>query len=318
MTWTTHRVTTTDSRIGVTVHRWDSGVEGPRLVVLGGVHGDEVGGIVAAAQLTQQPLPLVCGVLEVIPVVHEAAHQGFVRTGPDDGRDLARTFPGDARGSATERLADLVRREIIGAADGLIDLHTSARDADLPLFAGALGVGPSADACTSMALAFGLEVVWTHPAVGEGRTLTMAEERGIPAMYVESPRGGVLRGRVTEQYVAGVLRVAQAWGMLAPGTDAAAGPPGLWLVGSGDTDSFSPAACDGFFLAEVELLARVHTGQRVGCILAADGPDPRCSELAEVTASADGHVVFLRTLAPVTAGTPLVSVCPSRPVPTTH
>lgn len=297
---------------GVTRHRLDSGRPGPRLLVLGGVHGNEIGGIVGAGRVTLTDWPLVAGRLDVVPITHEAANLAFVRTGPQDGRDLARTFPGDPGGSPTQRLADLVKRELIDRCDGLIDLHTSAVDADLPLFAGSLDDGtPHGDASRAMARAFGLDVVWSHPEVGPGRTLAVADERRVPAMYVESRTGGVLDPVVLDAYTAGVLRVAQAWGMVPPGTVPVAAPPTRRLRGNGNTDTFTPAPIDGYFVAHVEMLATVTRGQVVGLLV-----DHRGTTTAEVTAAKDGTVVFLRRLAPVTAGTPLVSVCDEDPAPT--
>lgn len=307
--WTSRRVGEPEPGIGVTVHRLDSGRPGPRLLVVGGVHGNEIGGIVGAGRLTRQPWPLIAGSLEVVPVLHEAAHAAFVRTGPADDRDLARTFPGDPDGSPTERLAHLVLTQLITGADGLIDLHTSSPDADLPFFAGAYGDdSPVAQRSTAMARAFGLEVLWTHPTVGAGRTLSVAAERGIPAMYVESRTGGVLAEPVIAAYSEGVLRVCEAWGLLPAGTAPPGVPLRLWLHGSGDTDTFTPAERDGYFLAEVDLLDPVRAGDRIGRVI-----DFADRVVAPVLAAADGRVVFLRRAAKITAGTPLVSVCPEHP-----
>ncbi len=302
--WQTERVTSPDGSVGVTVHRCVSTAPGPRLLVLGGVHGNEIGGILGAGRVAATPLPLMAGSITVIPVTHEAAHSAFVRTGPADGLDLARTFPGDPLGSPTEQVAAVVAG-LIAEHDGLIDLHTSSQDADLPLFAGTLSTGPQGEANLAMINAFGLDTIWSHPEVGPGRTLTVAEELGIPAMYVESPRGGVVDPVVVEQYANGVLRVAQSWGLLPSDTVPTARQPRLHLTGNGNTDTFTAAEVDGWFAAEATMLDPVHAGDRVGVVLDHSG-----HPISEVRAAADGHIVFLRTLAPVTAGTPLVSVCP--------
>ncbi|MGD7704672.1 succinylglutamate desuccinylase/aspartoacylase family protein [Microlunatus sp. Y2014] len=297
---------------GVTRYRLDSGRPGPRLLVLGGVHGNEIGGIVGAGRVTLTDWPLVAGRLDVVPITHEAANLAFVRHGPADGRDLARTFPGDPHGEPTERLAALVRDELINDCDALIDLHTSAVDADLPDFAGSLhDHTPYGDNCRALALAFGLDTVWGHPDLPPGRTLSAAADRQIPAMYVESRRGGVLDATMLAHYRDGVVRVAERLRIVAPGTAPAASPLRRLLQGNGDTDTFTAAPTDGWFVAHVELLTAVRQGQTVGSVI-----DHRGATLAEVTAARAGTVVFLRRLAPVTTGTPLVSVCPEIPLPT--
>jgi predicted deacylase len=306
--WTTRRVDTADGAIGVTVHTLTAAAEGPSVVVLGGVHGNEIGGIVAAGQLTATVRELRAGTVQVVPVAHEAAHAAFSRTGPADGGNLARSFPGRADGAPTDRLAALIGERLIRDADVLLDLHTSSPDADMPFFAGGLDDGsPAATRGTELAVAFGAGVVWTHPSLGEGRTLTLAHELGIPALYVESPRGGVLDRRFLDGYVVGVRRVLSALDMLADDVPPAR-PPELWLHGEGDTDAFAPTPVDGWFVGEVELLDAVVDGQLLGRVVDRYGA---CRH--EVVAPSAGVVMTLRTAANVVAGTPLVGIAPPRP-----
>ncbi len=306
--WTQQRVATSDGAIGVTVHTVRSRIDGPRVLVLGGVHGNEIGGIVAAGMLTTEPIELRSGTLSVVPITHEAAHRCFARTGPDDDGNLARSFPGALEGTPTERLAALIGERLISHADVLIDLHTSSPDADMPFFAGGLDDGSSVGTRgTELAVAFGAGTVWTHPQVGVGRTLTQAQRLGIPAIYVESPRGGVLNRVLLDAYVAGVRRVLGAVDMLAV-EGPPAEPPRLWLHGDGDTDAFLPTPVDGWFLGEVSLLDVVVAGQRLGRVV-----DYRGTPLYDVVAPSGGVVATLRTAAPVTTGTPLIGVAAIRP-----
>lgn len=308
VTWAKHRVVgqTVDDP-GVDVYELDSGVPGPTVLVLGGVHGNEVGGIVAAGQLTRTRWPLRAGRLRVVPVTHEAAYAADSRVGPGDGLNLARVFPGRPDGSATERLAHLVTDELLRSADVLVDLHTSSPDTDMPLFAGCLDDGSAAaNRAVELVLAFGAPVVWTHARLGPGRTLTMALDLGIPAIYAESPAGGVLSAGHLDAYVSGVRRVLAALAML---DDA---PPGetspLWLHGDGDVDAFSQVTVEGLFSAETELLNWVEAGQVLGIVV-----DIRARLLERVLAPDTGHVVTLRRTAHVRPGTPVAGIAPVRP-----
>jgi len=308
--WTSERLGSRRPGIGVTRYRLTGAAPGPRLVVLGGVHGNEIGGIVAAGRLTTMDIPLAAGTLDVVPVTHEAANEGFVREGPADGRNLARTFPGDPSGSPTQRVAALVTDRVIEGADALIDLHTSSPDAEMPLFAGSLHDGsPAGDGGVRMAIAFGAGVLWTHPGLGPGRTLTAAAARKIPSMYVESPRGGVLSEAAVSVYVTGVLRVAALLGMLPRDAVTPAESPAVWFHGNGDTDTFSLASQDGYFLADGELLQRVRAGETLGRVL-----DVRGQELERVVAAADGVITYLRRTARVRPGDSLAQVTPERSV----
>ncbi|GAB3609317.1 succinylglutamate desuccinylase/aspartoacylase family protein [Humibacter ginsengiterrae] len=309
-TWTRSRIGDERPGIGVTLYRLSAAVPGPRLVVLAGVHGNEIGGILAAGRLTRTPLPLAAGMLDVVPVTHEAANEAFLRESPADGGNLARLFPGDPQGPPTARLAALVAERVIDGADAMIDLHTSSPDADLPLFAGSLHDGSAAgDAGVRMAVAFGTGTLWTHPELGPGRTLTVAAERGIPAIYVESPHGGVLSEAMLAVYSDGVLRVCASLGMV-PDAQASPAPPlTRWLHGNGDTDTFNLCRCDGYFVSDVELLQSVEAGQIVGRVL-----DERGRELARVDAAADGVVTYLRRQARVRPDDALAQVTAQRSI----
>ena len=97
--------------------------KGPNLLLLGGVHGDEFESMAAIRRLLDHLGPTdLRGRLTAIPVVNEAAYWRGQRTA-EDGLDLARTCPGRADGSITERTAHAVSQEI-RRADYLIDLHS--------------------------------------------------------------------------------------------------------------------------------------------------------------------------------------------------
>lgn len=293
--------------IGVDVYERAAREPGPRVVVLGGVHGDEAGGIVAAGRVAASDWLLGRGSLVVVPVAHEAAHAADRRESPVDGGNLARSFPGSADGTATERLARLLLDEVIAGADVLIDLHTSSPATDMPLFVGCLDDGsPHGDVATHLAAGFGLDLVWTHPGLGPGRTLTVAAERGIPALYVESPIGGVLDERYVAAYVDGVRSVLESLGMLDRSTRRPG--PSIWVHGDGDVDGFTAAGADGLFERTVGLLDEVEAGQPIGRILGGPG-----EVLEEVRAPSSGLVTTLQRAAAVSRGRPLVGVTARRP-----
>ena len=101
-----------------------SGVEGPRVLVLGGVHGNEPGGWVAAEQIASWDVRV--GSLLVIPRANVAATLVLERTSEALG-DLNRLYPGSHEAELPmERMA----AEIVDAArefevELLLDLHES-------------------------------------------------------------------------------------------------------------------------------------------------------------------------------------------------
>lgn len=125
------------------------------------------------------------GKLTLVPVVNEAAfHRGHRCA--EDGKDLARTCPGDPDGSITERTAHSLS-SLIEAADYYIDLHTGGTElAVLPLAGYVLHPDKNIlDTQRRMARAFRLPFVWGTSAELQGRSLSVARDAAIPAIYVE-------------------------------------------------------------------------------------------------------------------------------------
>src|SRR5689334_10424700 len=97
--------------------------DGPHLMIVAGVHGDEWEPMVALQQLHQElGADDLAGRLTLIPIVNEPAYRHGQRVG-EDGLDLARVCPGRVDGSATEQIA-FELTELMRDADYFIDLHT--------------------------------------------------------------------------------------------------------------------------------------------------------------------------------------------------
>jgi hypothetical protein len=101
-----------------------SGARGPVLMVLGGVHGNEPGGRIAAEEVaTWRP---AAGSLVVVPRCNEVAIQRWERSGDDLG-DLNRLYPGDPAGQLpmARMAAEIVALARETRATALLDLHES-------------------------------------------------------------------------------------------------------------------------------------------------------------------------------------------------
>lgn len=114
--------TRTQVDIPVVVHRAKH--EGPTLLVMAAMHGDEVTGIEIARRMlvALKRRPLDRGTLIAIPVLNVFGFLAMQREMPD-GRDLNRCFPGSEHGSLAARLAHALVNEVLPAADVVIDLH---------------------------------------------------------------------------------------------------------------------------------------------------------------------------------------------------
>ncbi|MFN8593499.1 MAG: succinylglutamate desuccinylase/aspartoacylase family protein [Thermomicrobiales bacterium] len=99
---------------------------GPTIVAIGGTHGDEYEGPVGLKNLINalDPAGLVAGRLIVIPVLNVPAFRANRRDSPLDGANMNRVFPGNERGTITQRIARFLTDEVLPRADVVIDLHS--------------------------------------------------------------------------------------------------------------------------------------------------------------------------------------------------
>lgn len=101
-----------------------TGREGKIVLALGGVHGNEPGGWLAAEEIVDRVRPEV-GALLVIPRANRLATLNFVRT-TDDMGDLNRMYPGDPDGIPMARMAFEIMNTIRDYhVDVVVDMHES-------------------------------------------------------------------------------------------------------------------------------------------------------------------------------------------------
>jgi predicted deacylase len=252
------------------------------------------------------PGQLVRGRVTMIPVVNEPAFRRGHRTAEDE-LDLARTCPGRADGTVTEQIAVALSEQIRGA-DYYIDLHTGGtRLSVLPLVGYTLH--PKAEILTAqrrMARAFGLPVIWGTDPHLDGRSLSVARDAEVPAIYTEYLGGARCSPEGTLAYFEGCLRVLSDLEMLSEPRPRIQMTP-LWVEddrpGAGHLQVQYPAPQEGFFEPNVELGERVEDGELIGKVVDLFGEDP-----IEVFAEKSGIILVLRTFSRVDAGDSLVVV----------
>jgi predicted deacylase len=124
----------TKTVIEIPVYVFRSTEPGPVLLLLAGMHGDEVNGIEIVRRLisrkeVRKPL---CGSIVAIPVINIISFLYGSRDLPD-GRDLNRCFPGSRTGSLGSRIAYDLMKEVISQIDFGIDFHTGgAKISNMP------------------------------------------------------------------------------------------------------------------------------------------------------------------------------------------
>lgn len=99
-------------------------VDGPVLLLTGGLHGDEINGIeIVRRMIERETVVPEKGTVIAIPIVNI---YGFIQNsrGLPDGKDINRSFPGAKGGSLAKLLAHTLMKEIIPEIDYGIDFHT--------------------------------------------------------------------------------------------------------------------------------------------------------------------------------------------------
>lgn len=281
-----------------------SGGDGPTVSILGGVHGDEIEGVLAlravVARLATPGAAPLRGTLRWIAPAHPAAWAADTRACPVDGLNLARVFPGDRAGRPTEQVAAHITFELIAGSDLLIDLHSAGRQLDMALLCGFHSTGPLAPQAEAAAAAFAAPFTWLHPDSSQGRSLSAASELGIPSIYVEGHGGGQLRQTDLDAYVGGVLRVLAHLGLIDEGP---VPEQSTVVTGDGNTDEGIVANFDGYFVSRRETGEVLRAGDVIGTVVNED-----LQPLGEACAPGDGVLMLVRRNARVVAGDTLAIV----------
>lgn len=290
----THRRISAGAAGGFDVWTAAAPAPGPHVVVLGGVHGDETQGILAAGRIAADATRLTRGSISIVPICHEAAFVADRRTSTVDDGNLARVFPGNPDGAPTEVLAHHLYTEVLAGADLLIDLHTSGQGYDMPFLAGYQADTPTVDSLAGRAaMVFGATFVWRHPNLAAGRTVSVVDQ----AVYVECPGGGSMSPASVDAYVDGVRRVLAMIDMVDGSPPTPTQAP-IHVTGGGDLDrDMISVGRSGMFLTDLVSGQQVVEGQLLGTVVSSDG-----RELEVLRATEKSWVMAVKRRPPVRAG----------------
>ena len=284
---------------------FDGVSDGPHLLVTGCVHGDEFEPIAAIRRLISLfetrdvSISAFSGRVTLIPIVNESA---FLRGNrcADDGLDLARTCPGRPDGSVTEQVA-FALSEIIRSANFYIDLHTGGTELSVyPLAGYMMHANPEVlETQRNMARAFNLPVVWGTSANLNGRSLSVARDANVPAIYCEYLGAATCEPAGVDAYVCGCLNVMSELRML----DRTKPPNRVTHFvedpqpNSGHMQVCTPSPVTGYFEPCVKLGDPIKRGDPIGRVFPMEGGSPVVIESSEA-----GIMIVLRTFPRVRAG----------------
>ncbi len=279
--------------------------DGPRVYLGAAIHGDEVTGIAILAEVCARVQPallagsLLC-VLVQNPLAFQVEHRvpiGLYLKSPLDQMPIDPwvSFPGNAEGNITERLAATLF-SLIKTCDYAIDIHTPTRGGRyvpisiLPHPA----LGEAFRRAENLALAFGSGYIMKTQAglyVADGILCVEATRAGVPAFTFEIGEGGRLEADLVPIGVRCISNTLRFLEML-PGT---LEPPPETVV---MTQFVGVRATKGGLLqTAVSLGARVRQGDVLARLYSVYG-----DERETICAPVDGTFVRMTTFASVAAG----------------
>ncbi len=201
----------TRTRIAVPVIVHKSKNPGPALMVISGIHGDEVNGIeINRRLLYDRMLTPIAGAVISIPIANVMAFINMERKFAD-GRDLNRSFPGSEKGSLAGQVGHMLSTKIIPLADVVVDLHTGAEDRfNCPQI--------RYDEChpenVLLANTFDAPFTLLQPKPPQGSLRKLLSRRNTPTIIFEGGRSRSIDDEVVTTGVQGVLNIAEMLGII--------------------------------------------------------------------------------------------------------
>ena len=278
--------------------------DGPRICFTAGVHATEYAPIDAVMRLVQMIDPgRLRGAVIAVPVTNLRMFEsrtGFVS--PIDGLDLNKIAPGRADGSISEILADVLLREVIGAAEYHIDFHAGDLGEELYPFAGYALVGSEDldQKGEAIARVFSPKLISLSRADSTippfaGSLNFAATRNGVVSILAESGGDGTLREDDVRVHTDGAINVMRHLQML----DGAPPPPTQRL--SAKHRVVIRAARSGLVRLEARVGDVITAGQQLGDIRNVFG-----DVVERVCATGDGIVGLIWTHKVVNTGDPIL------------
>ena len=281
---------------------------GPVLAMVAGVHGFEFAPILAAERLAERGDPArVKGTLVIVRVANIPGFEGrSPNVNPVDRKNLNRVFPGHPQGTQTQRIADLIAREVVARSSFLMDVHSGDGAEFLDPFVGAYGGPLATDFPLALRIAQGFNFpnivrysMDTQEQIDRGRSLNrQGVAMGKPTILVEIGQNGSREEAHVAAIIAGVENALSILGMSDAPPRGAATPARLFKgttsVSAGQSGIYHPvdprprAVSEGEFLG----IIRDYTGR----------------EVERLHSPVDGYALYGITGPPVEPGDDVVTI----------
>jgi uncharacterized protein len=265
-----------DTKIYLNVHVYRSTEPGPVVLVMAGVHGDEINSVEIVRRTIASRMfeNLQRGSVIAIPLLNVYGFNNFSRDVPD-GKDVNRSFPGSARGSMAARVAHVFTKNILPLTDFGVDFHTGGNNNyNYPQIRYTAGDTRSRELAGAFAAPF---TIGSKPIAKSLRKTALTA--GKPIIVFEGGENLRFDGFSIEKGLAGIRRLLHAQGMLPE-----APPPEASILIENRT--WLRAARPGIFRWSKQSGQRVRTGEPLAVI-----NDPYGQDEIPVVATKDSYII---------------------------
>ena len=184
--------------------------EGPTILILAALHGNEVNGPEVCFRISNELKPKeMAGNVIIVPIANPLAYNARMRKTPQDGKDLNRCFPGKRDGSLTDKLAYTIFNSLVKKSDFMVDIHSGSEHfrlvpflkifADLEYF--------------NYSKYFNIRFVRVRKTIVKALT-GEAMKKGVKSVCIEVGEGGRLETGLVESIKEGIMNFLKRKGVL--------------------------------------------------------------------------------------------------------
>ena len=285
------------TQIEVQAHVFRSLRPGPTILLLAGVHGDEINGIEIVRTCIYNKLfeGLMAGTVIAIPLLNIFGFNNFSRDVPD-GKDVNRAFPGTASGSLASRVAHVLHKNIIPHVDFGLDFHTGGRGTyNFPQ----LRYTPDDQQALNIAKAFGAPVIVASKAPLKSLRRSALKTYEVPILTFEGGENLRYDGLSIQVGINGIRRLLASQLML-PGAVGDSPPKSIHVSES----KWTRASRAGLFQWYKSSGNRVYKGEPIGVISDPHGDLPN----QRILSPKDGFIIGHANAAVVSQGDALFHI----------
>ncbi len=199
------------AKISVKTHVFCGSETGPSVLLLAGLHGDEINGIEILRRMIADGLQgkLLRGNIVVIPILNIYGFVNFSREVPD-GKDVNRSFPGSMSGSLASRMANIITKKVLPVIDFGVDFHTGGDNRyNYPQ----VRYTKKDEKAKELAKAFGAPFLLEKSVLPKSLRRT-ARDLKVPIIVYEGGEALRLDGLAIESAVDGLTRLLTSAGMI--------------------------------------------------------------------------------------------------------